>query len=156
MKTTTLIKTAAVTAALAALSVGSSAQSMRTPDVYVVMFKADWCAPCKVVEPNLRQALGQLRDPGIEYLEIDISNPGLSEIGAHKAFDRNIVAQYNGWLGVTGFAAIIDGDTKRTLGCVNMLYDVQSTATHIRNLKTFAVANQPSFDTTCPARNQGR
>lgn len=127
-----------------------------TPDVYVVMFKADWCAPCKIVEPNLAQAMTLLRDPGIEYVEIDISNPGLSEIGAHKAFDRNIVAQYNSWLGVTGFAAVIDGDTKQTLGCINMLYDAQSAATHIKNLKTFAVANEPTFDLTCPEPNQPR
>ncbi|WP_371397881.1 thioredoxin family protein [Fretibacter rubidus] len=148
----TKIALAALT--LSTVSMGAHAQMQRAPDIYVVMFKADWCAPCKVVEPNLAKALNQLRDPGIEYLEIDISNPGLSEIGAHKAFDRNIVPQYNSWLGVTGFAAIIDGDTKQTLGCVNMLYDANSAATHIRNLKTFAVANQPSFDLTCPEPNQ--
>jgi len=157
MKKAPKFKTALISLSLALIAASTAhAQMMiRTPDVYVVMFKADWCAPCKVVEPNLEKALGILNDPNIEYLEIDISNPGLSEIGAHKAFDRNIVPQYNSWLGVTGFAAIIDGDTKQTLGCVNMLYDAQSAATHIRNLKTFAVANQPSFDLTCPEPNQG-
>lgn len=122
-------------------------------EMYVVMFRADWCAPCKVVEPNIQKALNSLRDSSIEYVTIDISNPGLSEIGAHASFDRNIVNQYNRWLGVTGFAAIIDADTKSTLGCVNMLYDAQSMTTHIRNLKTYAVANQPSFDVTCPEAN---
>jgi|GEM_PF-799033 len=123
------------------------------PDLYVVMFRADWCAPCKVVEPKISQALQTLKDPKIEYITIDITNPGLSEIGAHAAFDRNIVAQYNRWLGVTGFAAIIDGDTKQTLGCVNMMYDVPSMTTHIKNLKTFAVSNQKSLDFTCPEPN---
>jgi len=137
------------------LGLGSSANSasFNTPDIYVVMFKADWCAPCKVVEPNLHKALNSLGDNRVELVNIDISNPGLSEIGAHAAFDRNIVNQYNRWLGVTGFAAIIDGDTKTTLGCVNMLYDAESMATHIRNLKTYAIANQPSFDVTCPEPN---
>jgi len=121
-----------------------------SPDLYVVMFRADWCAPCKVVEPTIQKALNTLRDPKIEYLTIDISNPGLSEISAHAAFDREIVPQYNSWLGVTGFAAIIDADTKRTLGCVNMLYDQNATTTHIRNLKTIAIMNKPSLDLTCP------
>lgn len=157
MSITTPLKTALITSVITlATTASTAAQVLRTPDVYVVMFKADWCAPCKVVEPNLQQALGQLRDPGIEYIEIDISNPGLSEVGAHRAFDRNIVPQYNQWLGITGFAAIIDGDTKQTLGCVNMLYDAQATASHIRNLKSFAVANEPTFDLTCPEANQGR
>lgn len=126
------------------------------PDMYVVMFRADWCAPCKVVEPNLQQARRLLSDNKIEYLNIDISNPVLSEAGAHRAFDRNIVPQYNKWLGVTGFAAIIDADTKRTLGCVNISYDSNSMAMHIRNLKTFAVANRTSNDATCPAANNIR
>lgn len=127
-----------------------------TPSVYVVMFRADWCAPCKVVEPNISQALNSLSDPSIEYVTFDITDPGRSELSAHRAFDRQIVPQYNSWMGVTGFAAIIDGDTKQTLGCVNMMYDAQSTASHIRNLKTYAVANQPSMDFTCPEPNAPR
>lgn len=124
-----------------------------TPELYVVMYRADWCPPCKVVEPAIDRALSTLRDPGIEYVEIDISNPGLSEIGAHAAFDREIVPQYNSWLGLTGFAAIIDATNKQTLGCVNMLYDADSMAIHIRNLKTFAVRDQASLDLTCPEAN---
>ena len=140
----------------AAILVGlwASPTSANAPaDMYVVMFRADWCGPCKIVEPNIQNALSTLRDPSIQYVNIDISSPYLSEVSAHRAFDLNIVPQYNSWLGVTGFAAIIDADTKQTLGCVNMTYDAQSMARHIRNLKTFAVANKSSFDLTCPAPN---
>ncbi|PHR90995.1 MAG: hypothetical protein COA69_13135 [Robiginitomaculum sp.] len=123
------------------------------PEIYVVMFRADWCGPCKIVEPNLKHALATLRDPEIEQIVIDITNSLLSERSAHAAFDHNIVAQYNKWMGVTGFAAIIDADTKATLGCVNMLYDVGAMTAHIRNLKTYAVVNRSTFDITCPAAN---
>ncbi|WP_162143725.1 thioredoxin family protein [Hellea balneolensis] len=148
----TLLKTAIAATAMT-LGLGSTANSMSpTPDVYVVMFRADWCAPCKVVEPALGQALQSLNDPDIEYVNIDISR-GNGELNAHTVFDRGLVKQYNSWMGVTGFAAIIDGDTKRTLGCVNMTYDTQSMAMHIKNLKTYAVANAESFDITCPEPN---
>lgn len=123
-----------------------------TPDIYVVMFHADWCGPCKVVNPALAQALNQLRDPRIEYLKIDISG-GSGDYNANAVFDRGIVQQYNMWLGVTGFAAIIDGDTKQTLGCVNMNYDSGAMAMHIRNLQGAAQRNQMSFDVTCPEPN---
>lgn len=123
------------------------------PDVYVVMFRADWCGPCKIIEPKISQVLETLSDPKIEYVTIDISNPMASEVSAHAAFDRNIVAQYNRWLGVTGFAAIVDGDTKETLGCVNMMYNVPAMTAHIKNLKTFATSNQKAFDLTCPEPN---
>ena len=146
------LKTMALVAA-SALAFSVSANANRQPDIYVVFFSADWCGPCRIVEPKLTQALGDLRDPGIERVNIDISTPGNSEVGAHAAFDRNIVRQYNEWLGVTGFAAIIDADTKNTLGCINMTYDTYSMAMHIKNLKSFAMANKQSFDLTCPEPN---
>lgn len=141
-----------------AITLPTFAQTARTqitkaPAIYVVMFHADWCGPCKIVEPNLKHALESLRDPSIEHVVIDITHPHTSERSAHLAFDRNIVRQYNEWMGVTGFAAIIDADTKNTLGCVNLMYDAESMATHIKNLKTYALANQKAFDITCPAAN---
>ena len=148
-----MIRALALSAASALATALPSAAQAVEPELYVVMYRADWCPPCKVVEPALDGALTTLADREIEYVTIDISNPGLSELGAHAAFDRNIVPQYNRWLGLTGFAAIIDASTKTTLGCVNMLYDQAAMTTHIRNLKTYALADQPSFDLTCPEAN---
>jgi len=136
---------------LFAASIPAQAQSQ--PELYVVMFRADWCAPCKIVEPSIAQALNILGDPSIESVTIDITTPQDSEISAHRAFDRNIVSQYNSWLGVTGFGAIIDATNKQTLGCVNLKYTPQDMAAHIRNLKTYAVADQVALDFTCPAPN---
>ncbi|WP_427451307.1 thioredoxin family protein [Litorimonas sp. WD9-15] len=148
-----LLKTV-LPAAFLALGLGGNSQAypVQTPDVYVVMFHADWCAPCKVVNPLLDEALNRLRDPRIEYLRIDISG-GSGDYNANAVFDRGIVQQYNMWLGVTGFAAIIDGDTKQTLGCVNMNYDAESMAMHIRNLQGAAQQNAQTFDLTCPEPN---
>ena len=133
-------------------SVSFADQPAVKPDIYVVMFRADWCAPCKVVEPRLSQALAGLHDPTIEYVNIDISG-GQGEWNSHAVFDRQIVPQYNMWLGITGFAAIIDADTKRTLGCVNMNYNAEAMQLHIQNLKRLALKNQPNFDLTCPEAN---
>lgn len=139
------------------VSATTQAQSYRTvnavPDVYVVMFRADWCAPCKVVEPRLSEALRTLHDSRIEYVNIDLSS-NQGAWNANAVFDRGIVEQYNRWMGITGFAAVIDGDTKRTLGCLNINYDADAMATHIRNLQSQAQRNQQSFDITCPASNQ--
>lgn len=148
------VKTALAALALT-LGLGSATQAYQssTPDVYVVMFRADYCAPCKVVEPALNQALNTLADPRIEYVHIDVG-AGNGERNAHLVFDRGIVPQYNMWLGVTGFAAIIDGSTKQTLGCINMTYDAGSMTMHIRNLQAAAQQDQVSFDLTCPAANR--
>ncbi len=134
------------------LSSVSSAYQPAQPDIYVVMFRADWCAPCKIVEPRIDEALATLQDPKIEYVNIDISS-GNGDFNANTVFDRQIVRQYNMWLGVTGFAAIIDADTKQTLGCVNMTYNTDAMTAHISNMKKLAVNNTPSFDFTCPEAN---
>lgn len=143
--------------AAAAVLLGSTfvpAQSAQNAtDVYVVMFRADWCPPCKVVEPRLSTALENMRDPSIEYVNIDISDSVRIEASAHRAFDRQIVKQYNSWYGATGFAAVIDADTKTTLGCVNIQYSTQDMVTHIRNLKSYAVANAAITNLTCPEPN---
>jgi len=139
--------------ALIAAAATTEAYTPNPAEMYVVMFRADWCGPCKIVEPNIDRALSKLADTQIEYITIDITTPARSERGAHLAFDRNIVPQYNSWMGVTGFAAIIDADTKRTLGCVNMVYDAGAMAMHIKNLKTYAVSNQVTQDVTCPEPN---
>ncbi len=137
----------------AAITLGAAmtAKAQQRPDMYVVMFRADWCAPCKVVEPNLQRALKILGDPGIKFINIDITDPLRSERSAHLAFDAAIVKQYNQWYGTTGFAAMIDADTKNTLGCVTIIYDANTMARHIKNLKSYALANKPSVDITCPA-----
>lgn len=147
-----------VSTLIACLSPASvSAQVMNAslksePDIYVVMFRADYCAPCRIVEPRLATALNQLNDKAIEYVELDTGG-GHGEWNGHAVFDRGIVSQYNRWLGITGFAAIIDGDTKQTLGCVNMEYDEYSMARHIRNLQGQARRNEVSLDLTCPPDN---
>jgi len=136
--------------AFAFLGLNISATAQQRPDMYVVMFRADWCAPCKIVEPNLERALKILGDPGIQFINIDITDPFRSERSAHLAFDAAIAKQYNQWYGITGFAAMIDADTKNTLGCINMMYDVGAITAHIKNLKTYALANQTNVDITCP------
>ncbi len=132
---------------------GQAQQFSGQPAMYVVMFRADWCGPCKIVEPNLSRAMAMLHDPSLRILVIDITDGPRTERSANIAFDANIVPQYNKWYGVTGFAAMIDADTKRTLGCVNMMYNAEAMARQIANLKTYALSNQQSADATCPAPN---
>ena len=150
------IKILIISGILAVLGLSYLAQAQQPPVMYVVMFRADWCGPCKIVEPNLDRALRQLNDPSIKVITIDVTDGPRTERSAYTAFDNNIVSQYNQWYGVTGFAAMIDADTKNTLGCVNMMYDAGSMVAHIRNLKTYAVANQPTSDLTCPLPNKPR
>ena len=151
-----MFKTLASLFLLGATALPAAAQ-ISQPELYVVMFRADWCAPCKVVEPRLNGALRSLGDPSIEPVMFDISDPGLGEVAAHRAFDREIVPQYNRWLGLTGFAAIIDATSKQTLGCVNSKFSADEIAQEVRRHTLMAAGRAVKTDastfqktTECP------
>lgn len=141
----------------AAIVIGSASTAnsaaYNQPDMYVVMFRADWCGACKYVEPTLQQARHIVGDSKIEFINFDTTDPTRSERSAYKALERGITPQFNGWSGVTGFAMIIDADTKRTLGCVGARNDSNSMALAIRNYKSYALSNTPKVADGCPAPN---
>lgn len=131
----------------------ANAQNYVKPELQIVVFRADWCGPCKILEPSLDKAMRSLRDPSIRVVTIDTTKGATFEV-ANVAFDSNVVDQYNMWAGLTGFAAIVDPDTKRTLGCLNITYDPGGMAAHISELKKIALQNGQNFDLTCPQPNR--
>ena len=131
----------------------ASAQNYVKPELQVVVFRADWCAPCKILEPSLDKALRSLGDPSIRLVTIDTTRGATIDV-ANVAFDANVVNQYNMWAGLTGFAAVVDPDTKQTLGCLNITYDPGGMASHISELKQIALRDGKNFDVTCPQPNR--
>jgi len=146
-----IISSALSALVLSGLAGSAHAQMQPQPVMKIVKFRAEWCGPCKIMEPALDRALQSLGDPSLQLINIDTTNAVTSEAAAYTAFNSDIVQQYNQWLGLTGFAVMIDADTKNTLGCINMTYSADLMATHIANLKGLAVSNTPNFDITCPA-----
>lgn len=131
----------------------ASAQNWVKPELQVVVFRADWCSPCRILEPSLDRAMRSLNDPSIQLVTIDTTQGATFDV-ANTAFDANVVDQYNMWAGLTGFAAIVDPDTKRTLGCLNITYDPGGMAAHISELKKIAMRDGENFDLTCPKPNR--
>jgi len=80
------------------------------------------------------------------------------EKGAHDAFDRDIVPVFNQWVGLPGFAAVVDAKSKRVIGCVNSSFDANEMAREIRQMASKAQgsaymsnASVSSKTTRCPA-----
>lgn len=148
-KLTALISGLAITAAF-----GSSAFAT---DVYVVNFR-------NATDTNSQQLDGQLASAlaisGIsaEEVIIDTSTAAKWEKGAHEAFDRDIVPVFNKWVGLPGFAAVVDAKTKRVIGCVNSKFDANEMANEIRSMASKAQgsaylsrASINTKTTSCPA-----
>lgn len=127
MKKLTALLGTAVLCAIAA-----TANAAERPDIYVVKFRADDCANCAVMENKLDTAMRMVRSAKVELVTIDTSNALKWEVSAHTAFDRNFTQQYNKWAGLTGFVAVIDRQSRRTIGCISDNADVYKTANFIK------------------------
>ena len=148
-KLTALISGVAMTAAFGA--------SAFATDVYVVNFRNAKDVKSQQLDGQLASALA-ISGVNAEEVIIDTSTAAKWEKGAHEAFDRDIVPVFNQWVGLPGFAAIVDAKTKRVIGCVNSTFDANEMAREIRQMASKAQgsaylsnASVSSKTTRCPA-----
>jgi len=148
-KLTALISGLALTAAF-----GSSAFAT---DIYVVNFRNAQDVKSQQLDGQLASALA-MSGVNAEEVVIDTSTAAKWEKGAHEAFDRDIVPVFNQWVGLPGFAAVVDANTKRVIGCVNTAFEVNEMAAEIRQMASKAKgsaylsnASTPIKTTRCPA-----
>ena len=104
-----------------------------SPDVYVVNFRSDTDAASTQMDGALAAAIATA---GInaEEVVIDTSNAARWEKSAHAAFNRDIVPVFNKWVGLPGFAAVVDAKTKKVIGCVNGKFSANEMAAEIRKM----------------------
>jgi len=129
-----ILSATALTAAFGATAFASS------PDVYVVNFRNDKSAESQQLDRELFSALSMVGGSA-EHVIIDTSNAAKWEKGAHEAFDREIVPVFNQWVGLPGFAAIVDAKSKQVIGCVNGTFSAAEIADQVRSMASRAGGN---------------
>lgn len=150
-------KSVALFTAAALLTAMSAPAFASSPDVYLVNFRNDNNAESQALDGQLYSALAQVGD-NVESVVIDTSTAAKWEKGAHEAFDRDIVPVFNKWVGLPGFAAVVDARSKRVIGCVNSQFSSSEMAQEIRRMASQATgsaymsnASTRSKTTKCPA-----
>ena len=154
------LRTALATVALAAVAVPALAAGQ--PDTYVVNFRNNDAAESQRLDSNIRAALN-MAGVNAEEVVIDTSTAAAWEKGAHEAFDRDIVPVFNKWVGLPGFAAIVDARTKQVVSCVTSHHDAGEIAREVRQKTMMAAGRATKIDasvmaktTECPpAHNTG-
>lgn len=149
-------KLSAFISAIALTSAFGATAFANSPDVYVVNFRQDDNAKSQQLEGELYSALAMVNNA--EHVIIDTSNPAKWEKSAHEAFDRDIVPVFNKWVGLPGFAAVVDANSKRVIGCVNGSFSSSEMAEEIRKMASRASgqafmsrASTSGKSTQCPA-----
>lgn len=148
---TSILAAAVVTTAFAAPAFAAS------PDVYVVNFRNAQDNNSARLDGQLAAALA-VSGVNAEEVVIDTTTAAKWEKGAHEAFDRDIVPIFNKWVGLPGFAAIVDANTKRVIGCVNGTFTANEMAEKIRQMASNSTgaaymsrASISTKTTQCPA-----
>ena len=128
-----------------------------SPDVYVVNFRSDTSSESAKFDPKLAPAIAMAGVKAQEII-IDISTGATWEKSAHDAYDHDIVPVFNKWVGLPGFAVVIDANSKRVIGCLNALFDVSEMAQELREMASRASGSAyisklstPTKTTKCPA-----
>ncbi len=128
-----------------------------SPDVYVVNFRNADDNNSMRLDSQLASAVA-ISGVNAEEVVIDTSTAAKWEKGAHEAFDRDIVPVFNQWVGLPGFAAIVDANSKKVIGCVNSTFSADEMADKIRQMAAtssgsayMSRASISSKTTRCPA-----
>ncbi|MEP1229421.1 MAG: hypothetical protein ABJG88_01970 [Litorimonas sp.] len=141
-------------AAILTAAFGSNAFAS-SPDVYVVNFRNTSDTNSQQLDAQLASAMA-IAGVNAEEVVIDTSTAAKWEKGAHEAFDRDIVPIFNKWVGLPGFAAVVDANSKRVIGCVNAGSSASQVANSIRELSARAsgsasLSRASTGTTRCPA-----
>ena len=90
---------------------------MPAPRVYALVFKAGWCANCRVLGPKAMAVLPAFVPKGVVPVEMDMTSPATSakaRAAAGKLGLGKIAAGEDG----TGFVVLVDAKKKTKLGTI--------------------------------------
>lgn len=123
-------------------------------DVVVMKFVSSDCQTCAPMESQVDTAVAMVGQDAVKSITVDVSNAALWERGAHDAFNADVVPVFNKYVGLTGFAAIVDPKSRKVIGCVNGNYDAGQVADFIKTAARIPHSSSASVrieNFRCPA-----
>ncbi len=105
-------------------------QKVKPPKVLALLFYADWCKACKVLEPKLNQVKRDFQGKPILFTRFDLTDEFTTDQSARYASLLGIENYYRENAGKTGYMLLIDVENKKALGKItqqNSLEEIKRT-----------------------------
>ena len=90
-------------------------ETTEKPKVVGVLFYADWCASCKVLDPKLDKVKKQFTDQPIYFTRVDMTDDCTKKQSGMLAEWVGLGEIYREHASKTGFMLLIDPQTKKVL-----------------------------------------
>ena len=103
-------------------------------DVYAVIFFAEWCGACKVLDPNLKPVMRSLADDeSVAFVMLDMTDKTTTAASAEKAGDLGLADVFGENVGKTGFVLLVDAESGETIGRIESRDATATIRTKIRD-----------------------
>ena len=86
------------------------------PKVLAVVFAADWCGACKVLDPKFEAVKPSLDELPLEVVTLDFTDNGTRSASARTAAAHGVRDVFDANAGRTGFILLVDADSQEVLG----------------------------------------
>ena len=112
------------------------------PEVMGVLYYADWCGSCKILEPELEAARSgaDLDTDAILFVTLDLTDATTSYQAGLLANQLDLGELYTVNAGATGYMVLVDAETKEVISRVTKSSD----ATEITGIIKDAIAQASS------------
>ena len=104
-------------------------------EVYSVLFYADWCGSCKVLDPNIEKARGQsdLDNKSVLFVRLDLTDATKRHQSSLMADALGLGNFYKENAGATGFALLVDAETKKIITKITKKSDAKVISSQIKS-----------------------
>lgn len=90
---------------------GDEMMSKEASKPTVAVFYADWCGSCKILEPNMKEAMGMMDNAdALNVVTFDLTDDATKAKSVEMAAENNLTDLYNAKAPKTGFAVLV-GET---------------------------------------------
>jgi thiol-disulfide isomerase/thioredoxin len=112
------------------------------PTLLAVLFHADWCATCKVLEPKLEQVKRDFPNESVLFTQFDLTDDFTTDQSAYYAASIGLEKIYRENANKTGFVLLIDGKNKKVLGKITR----EKTPEEMKSMLRRALIGHPVSD----------